>query len=766
MKGHGWLRGVLALNVAIILVVLAYRAYLDLFVPPPDSIHAEQVERIQSRLTDADSVRFALVGNINNSIGIFERQIVPRLNASGVDFVISAGNAVRDGGADKYRALRESLERLEIPYLVAFGQNESDGLGAFRYYRRFGPHFFGFRAGGVHFVFLDPTGQTSDQWQIRWLEELLVPAPGSPDSPVVLVSALPLVAPESPSGDPDDDTDLAPREFRASLLDLARQHGVAAVLSGTLPRFDDQLVRGTRHVTSGGAGGLLLGDDTGVHHWVEVTITGDRLRVRAHPLDTGQGAMTRTLENTWLWIHSLFFTGYLNFLLLVSVLVLVAYKLHGLVYVDRDYYPRFDTEPTRCRPHPLRVAIFTNTYRPFIGGVPISIDRLRTGLETLGDQTLVAAPSYPTADPDDNDRVVRSGALLAFGDEREFRIANIFRPSVWRRVRDFAPDIIHVHQPFWMGSLGLWMARRLDVPCVFTYHTRLEHYAHMVPIPGRLFRNLIAHWLVRRFANKCDGVVVPTVSAREYLGAIGVRTRIVVQPTGVDIEAFRCADRDRVSELRSQVGNEGGLVLLSVSRLSEEKNLDFLLDGMDRVRRRVDHDVRLVLIGDGPERSRLAERIERDDLESNIILAGAVPPDDLPPHYLAADLFVFSSLSETQGMVILEAMAAGLPVVAIRSSGIDDLLVDGTNGFKTADNLEEWTDRVCALLQDPELRRAMSDEALDTARKHDLESVARAMTDFYALILANQAAAESSGGRVPPGATEPTDALAPKPDAS
>src|SRR5690606_18715789 len=182
------------------------------------------------------------------------------------------------------------------------------------------------------------------------------------------------------------------------------------------------------------------------------------------------------------------------------------------------------------------------------------------------DAVLVVAPRYrkqPGREPD----VLRVRSLLSVGEKREFRVANLFLPSIRRRVREFAPGIIHVHHPFWLGSLGVFVARRLDVPVIYTYHTRLEHYAHFVPLPGALFRNLISHSLIRRFANRCDGVVVPTYSTEEYLRMIGVTTPTLVQPTGIEYQRFQSVEKADVDALRNKLGLTNEKVFISVARL-------------------------------------------------------------------------------------------------------------------------------------------------------------------------------------------------------
>jgi glycosyltransferase involved in cell wall biosynthesis len=739
MGRRRWLRAVFYVNLLVVIAVVGYKLYIDVIEPEYETTHARQVEAIQDRLEGRESFRFAVVGNINNSIGVFERQIVPLLNASRADFVVSAGNAVSDGGEDKYRALGGTLSRLEIPYLVTFGENEAAGFGSARYYRHFGPYFFAFTAGDSRFIFLDGTGETSAAWQLRWLEEEL--ADGNPGN-TFLFTGRPIRAPDREPLFVDGQDFLEPPSFRRRLIELIDRHEVDGVFAANLPLYDHQVVDGTHYVTTGGAGGLVVSDEVGYHHFVTVTVSGDdRVSLQAHRLDVGQHPVFRALESLWLFVHSLFFVGYLNFLLLLSGLIAVGVKLHGLVFVEKDYYPSFDVDPAPYVDAPLRVAMFTNNYLPFIGGVPVSIARLARGLSALGKEILVVAPRYDGEDGDGGEAaertdLVRVPSILSFGEDDAFRLANIFHPGTVKKVRAFGPDVIHLHHPFWLGSLGLWLARRLGVPAVYTYHTRFEHYAHYVPVPGRLFRNLISHYLIRRFANKCFGVVVPTVAAREYLRTIGVKSRVVVQPTGVDREAFERVDPADVEALRRELGIADEPVLVSVSRLGEEKNIDFLIEGVASLAHRLDTPFTFVLVGEGDERERLEAWIEELGLENTILLPGAVPAERMPTCYHLGDLFLFASTTETQGMVVLEAMASGLPVVAVRSSGIDDFVQNGHNGYKTAEDLGEWTDRVERLMSDRELRTRLARNAREFARDHGIEPFAREIVEFYAEALA------------------------------
>ncbi|WP_404364586.1 glycosyltransferase [Marinobacter sp.] len=728
------LKALFYLNLLIVTLLIGYKIYLNFSQTDFKAVHTDQVEQLHQQLDDRESFSFAVVGNINNSVGFFERKMIPRLNESDIDFLVSAGNAVSGGGEDKYRAIYGTLSHLDMPYLLTFGQHEYEDFGSFRFYEHFGPHFFSVRIDNSRLIFLDSTGKTPWKWQLRWLKDLLQQ---SDARHLFMFTGHPLLNTGQELMFEDRDDYLQPEEFRTGLLELINEHNVDAVFSANLSLFSRQERNDTLFITTGGAGGLVLNTDTSFYHYVRVSVSPEALSTEVVRFNSNQNPVLERLEGLWFFVYSLFYVGYLNFILLVSVLTVIGIKLYNLVFTSRDYYPDYDLDPTPWLEEPLRVAMFTNNYLPFIGGVPISIDRLRRGLEKLRNRVLVIAPTYQDQEKDEQD-VVRAPSLLAMGKKREFRLANIFVSRLRREVRDFRPDIIHLHHPFWLGSLGLFMARRLKVPAIYTYHTRLEHYAHFVPLPGMLFRNLISHALIKHFANKCDGVIVPTYSGEEYLRMIGVKSPVFVQPTGIDYNRFRAVSEDAVRGLRQSLGIGDECVFISVSRLSNEKNIDFMIDAIDMLRRQTSQPFRFLIIGGGHEQDRLQARIDSLDLQDHIMLTGPVPPDEMVTYYRLGDLFLFASKSETQGMVILEAMAAGLPVVAVRSSGIDDVVRQGYNGFKTPEKRDQWSERVKALLEDEPLRKELSAHALEFARDYSIEQCARDMKFIYATLLAEK----------------------------
>jgi len=251
-----------------------------------------------------------------------------------------------------------------------------------------------------------------------------------------------------------------------------------------------------------------------------------------------------------------------------------------------------------------------------------------------------------------------------------------------------------------------------------------------------LFRNLISHALIRRFANKCDSVIVPTYSAEEYLRMIGVKAPTFVQPTGIEYQRFQDVSEDSIRQLHKQMNLGDQKVLVSVSRLSNEKNIDFMIEAINTLRQVTDVPFRFLMIGEGHQRNRLQRKVGELGLEDHVTLVGAVPPEDMAAWYHLGDVFLFASKSETQGMVILEAMAAGLPVVAVRSSGIEDVVKQGVNGFKTPERQDLWVEQVKCLLEDDELRQKLARQALSFAEDFSVEQFAKNVRTLYANSLA------------------------------
>ncbi|RUO23287.1 glycosyl transferase family 1 [Aliidiomarina iranensis] len=721
------------LNLALIIGLIGYQVYIYFATPEIRSVHQAQIEAITANNeTDSDQgLTFAVVGNIKNSHAIFRDEIIPLLNNGDFEFMVSAGNAIAGGQPESYRNLHKLFAQLEIPYLLTFGENEESDFGSFNFYEQFGPYVYDVLIGDTHFVFLDGTGKTPYNWQLSWLDRVFQ----QQSQHRIVFIGLPLHRQFEDTALFQIDDYFAEPTFAEALKQRFETHQVDVVFSSNLALFSEVEENDVRYVITGGAGGLMLDQSDNRHHFLRVEIASGQISITPEHIQNAWPWWRRAIVSFWGAIHSFVYVSIWRLLLIVGVLLIFASYIYRNVICDQDYYPDFDIDATPHLDKPLRVAMYSNNYFPFVSGVTISIERLRTGLKDLGDQVLAIVPTYRQKWDDESD-IVRASTLISSGAKGEFRFANFLSWRLSSAVRRFKPDIIHVHHPFGLGWLGQFMGRLLNVPVVYTYHTRLEHYAHFVPLPGLIFRNLISHWLIRRFSNKCQGVIVPTHSAEEYLRLIGVRTNTLVQPTGIEAKRFEAAEPSVIQALKDKYGIEKDTkVLVSVARLSKEKNIEFMLEAL-ALRENTYSNYKLLLVGDGPYKNRLQKCIDKLDLGNNVILTGHVEPQIMPQYYELADLFVFASQSETQGMVILEAMAAGTPVVAVRSSGIDDVIEDGNTGYKTPHNQIAWVRRINELLENNDKRALLGKQAKAFAQNYDVAPVTKRIREFYGYILA------------------------------
>jgi glycosyltransferase involved in cell wall biosynthesis len=299
------------------------------------------------------------------------------------------------------------------------------------------------------------------------------------------------------------------------------------------------------------------------------------------------------------------------------------------------------------------VAHFTECYQPIVNGVVASIDALRAGLEAANVDVTIVAPHFPH---ERNDRAIVRLPSFPLPTQTGYRLC-VPHLSRAQRARIARASIVHVHSPFVTGTFGADIARRYGRPLVFTYHTRIDEYAHYAPFEPRVVRRAMTA-LTRAFANRADVVIVPTAAMRQRLRAIGVRARIEVIASAIDVARFSAGRRTAAA--RAALGaRDGERVALCVSRIAKEKRIGLAVDALAHTR-----DLRLAIVGDGPERAALEQRARDLGVRERVHFLGALEHALLPDLYAASDAFVFPSASETQGLVVAEAMAAGLPVVA------------------------------------------------------------------------------------------------------
>jgi glycosyltransferase involved in cell wall biosynthesis len=381
----------------------------------------------------------------------------------------------------------------------------------------------------------------------------------------------------------------------------------------------------------------------------------------------------------------------------------------------------------------MRILMLSDVYFPRINGVSTSIQTFRRQFATLGHEVLLIAPSYgPATEPEAG--IVRLPARTVPFDPEDrmmgFKAALELEPAL--RERRF--DLIHIQTPFVAHCAGVALSRRLGLPRVETYHTFFEEYLHhYIPaIPGRWTRAL-ARRFSRAQCNDLDAVVVPSRAMLEVLREYGVHAPVEIIPTGIELERLTSGDGTAFRQ-RHGIPPERP-VLVHVGRVAFEKNIDFLLRMLVRVRADVP-EVLLVIAGEGPS-SRHLQRLARHlGLERNVLFVGYLDRRNaLLDCYCAGDAFVFASRTETQGLVLLEAMALGLPVVSTAVMGTRDILEPGRGALVPREDEAEFAARVVELLQDPALRLRLSREAHGYAAEWGAPRMAARMLELYARVL-------------------------------
>jgi glycosyltransferase involved in cell wall biosynthesis len=354
----------------------------------------------------------------------------------------------------------------------------------------------------------------------------------------------------------------------------------------------------------------------------------------------------------------------------------------------------------------MNIAIFTNNYLPNPYGVSSSIESFRKEFEKMGHTVYIFAP-YAKGFIDENPCVYRYPAI-DFHYKISFPLAIPYSYKISRILKDLSIDIIHSHHPNLLGWEARRWAKKKKVPLVFTWHTLYDRYAHFIPIlPVKLSANLAIRSAVR-YANSCDQVIIPTKSVKKIIVNWGVTKSVSVVSTGITEEFLDNSHRD---ESRKMFGiKEDEIVLLSLSRLTPEKNLDFLIHSVIKILAKYKKG-RFILAGEGGELEKIKMVIGEAGITDRVIFTGMVNGQMKKNVYAAADIFVYASTSETQGMILVEAMAVGLPIVAVAATGSSDMVGNYVTGILTKENEEVFVEAVMRLVKDEKMLKLLGENA-------------------------------------------------------
>lgn len=358
----------------------------------------------------------------------------------------------------------------------------------------------------------------------------------------------------------------------------------------------------------------------------------------------------------------------------------------------------------------MRILFVSDVYFPRVNGVSTSIRTFRRELERLGHRIHLIAPDYGQQEPDEEWIIRVPSRQVPFDPEDRFMRAGAVA-ALKQRLAGMEFDLLHIHTPFVAHYAGVRLAKALGLPCLLTYHTYFEEYLHHYApfLPRALLRPLVRR-LSRHQCGQVDAAVVPSESFRRVLRTYGVEGALPVIPTGIDTERFHSTPEGR-SAFRFSLGIPPERPVLGfVGRLAHEKNIDFLLRVVARVAEEIP-EVLFLLAGEGPAERHLRALGEQLGIGGNLIFLGNLRAlQELCDCYAAADLFIFASRTETQGLVLLEANALGVPVVSTAHLGTADTLAKGLGGVVAPDQERVFAAEVVALLRDPQRRHQLGEE--------------------------------------------------------
>ena len=391
----------------------------------------------------------------------------------------------------------------------------------------------------------------------------------------------------------------------------------------------------------------------------------------------------------------------------------------------------------------MNILMMTNTFTPFVGGVSRSVTAFTDELRAMGHRVVVVAPEF--ADMPESERdVIRIPAIQHFNGS-DFALVLPIPGYLSAHLERFKPDIVHSHHPYLLGGAAVRVASRFECPLVFTYHTMYEHYLHYVPAHAKRLHRFVIN-LVTGYCDLCDRVVAPSRSVAEILQERGVETPVDVVPTGVCVEQFERADGGAFR--RSHRIPEGAFLAGYVGRLAPEKNLSFLAEAVGQFVSRTP-EAHFLVVGSGPSEHDLQRVFRRLASVDRLHLVGSLEGQALADAYHAMNVFVFASCTETQGMVLTEAMAAGRPVVGIDAPGVREVVKDRRNGrLVPSQDVQAFAEAMDELARArPEQAQAYRQAARATAAEFSMGTSARKLAEIDEKVVGQDAPASKDESR-------------------
>ena len=379
----------------------------------------------------------------------------------------------------------------------------------------------------------------------------------------------------------------------------------------------------------------------------------------------------------------------------------------------------------------MRIGLFTDTYPPYLNGVSTSISMLERALRKKGHQVYVVTVNPENMTYSYEKNIIRIPGIPT--GIYDYRLTGIYPIRAIKTIKKWNLDIIHSHTEFGIGTFARIIAKQLNIPVVHTYHTMYEDYVHYITHgyfngPSKK----IVEYLTKFYCDKtAQELIVPTKKAYDlFKEKYKVEKTVHIIPTGIEIEKFykENIDNKKLDKIKDELGiKKSDIIILYVGRLGEEKNVDFLIDNQEYFVKK-NKCVKLLIVGSGPDYDKFKEKSKK--LKDNIIFTGAVPYDKIEYYYNLGDIFVTASTTETQGLTVIEAMSASIPVVAIKDESFKNTIVHELNGYLFL-NKREYRKYIDLLIEDDNLRRKVGEQARISTIEYSSKYYAERVLDVY-----------------------------------
>lgn len=392
----------------------------------------------------------------------------------------------------------------------------------------------------------------------------------------------------------------------------------------------------------------------------------------------------------------------------------------------------------------MKIGIFTDCYNPTPSGVVTSINMLEMEMKKRGHEVYVFAPSRSTCKPNDEQNLYMLKSMpLIVAKQYKNRVAAFYSRDVAKKIKELQLDIIHTHSEFGLGLFGKIISRKFGIPFIHTYHTMWEDYIHYImPVKGsrNIYPKRFARTFSKNFATKAECIITPSKKTEKYLKyKCKIKNKpIYIIPTGIDIDPFR---RENFSdEQRNNLKQSLGIkpdekVILFLGRMGEEKSIDIVMNNMPQVFRAIPNS-KFLLVGDGPSKIPLQEQAKKLQIEDRVIFAGTVPWEEVPKYYNIGDVFVNASVTETQGLTFIEAMAAGVPIVAKYAPNLTEFIFHNKNGFLVKRD-GDFSKAIINAIADESTSKKISQNAISTANSYSAEEFGDKLEMLYEEIIKN-----------------------------